>query len=116
MMKTAHELFKLLPESAREKAIANAKAEGTLYYEYKDLFDAISGSFTWFETPEGAEYWSDITYEIYRKPIVILVEHLKARTGELSTLIIRYDELDEIAKSIHFSAFEGGIKWEKETI
>lgn len=65
-MKTVYEWAQELPENVREKFLANVvEQEGERRLEYKalSLSNAIEGSFTWHESPEGFDFWNDIYSE-----------------------------------------------------
>jgi hypothetical protein len=52
-----------LPESCREKAIANARAyQGTEFDEATatGAQDALRGAFSWKDAPEGFDYWCGV--------------------------------------------------------
>jgi hypothetical protein len=61
-MKTVEEWFRLLPVSVRNKARTNAKNYGFgLKNEAPSLHVAITISFIWIRTPQGHDYWSEIS-------------------------------------------------------
>lgn len=59
-MKTAKEWFETLEEPYRTQAIEITSNEDMLNLEYEGLLYALYGSFTWFETPQGHEYWGKL--------------------------------------------------------
>lgn len=100
-MKTAREFFEYLPENIRTKAIANATLCCTIDENYESLEKAISGSFEWVDTPEGLLYWSGICKKVsLLYPMSLLLDKLKEHKGQLSTIIIRYEEVEKMAKSV----------------
>ena len=63
-MKTAREWFKELPDDIEKMAVENAEKcpDGNIIDEciFNDLPDAISGAFTWCETPQDYEFWQNV--------------------------------------------------------
>ena len=78
-MKTRETWFNMLKKEYRTKAFENIKryrSDFKIALEEKErsMWDAIAGAFYWAETPEGAEYWSDISYNPQN---YVLKKHLK---------------------------------------
>jgi hypothetical protein len=63
-MKTAREWFKELPDDIEKMAVENAEKcpDGIIIDDriFEDLSDAIEGSFTWIETPQGHDFWQNV--------------------------------------------------------
>ncbi len=59
-MRTAKQWFETLPQDVCEKAIRNTRPEN-LNEAYSDTFMALVESFNFKDSPEGAEYWYNIT-------------------------------------------------------
>ena len=57
-MKTIREWLEELPEPYRTQAINNT-SESVLMVEEESLSEAVTGAFSWWDSPEGLEYWSD---------------------------------------------------------
>jgi len=58
-MKTIRQWLETISdETVREKALRNQKNNGIEVFEI-DLAEAITGAFSWAESPEGGTFWSD---------------------------------------------------------
>ena len=57
-MKTIREWLEELPEPYRTQAIDNT-SESVLMIEKESLSEAVLVAFSWWDSPEGLEYWSD---------------------------------------------------------
>lgn len=55
-MKTIREWFNSMPEPYRTEALVNCSMED-LDKQKPTLKQALSGSFYWAKTPQGADYW-----------------------------------------------------------
>lgn len=68
MSKTISEWLQHLPVDIREKAIANCKADFKDNEEFNGMMklrdisvgEALASMFTWKNSPEGHDYWSEI--------------------------------------------------------
>ena len=63
-MKTFIEWFELLPEPYKTRAIRNANSQQRIDINIEcahSMFEAINQSMIWSNTPEGSEYWSELT-------------------------------------------------------
>jgi hypothetical protein len=64
-MKKISNWYKKLPEPARTEAL-NIVTYATSQLKVKSLYEALSGGFVWYESPQGRYYWEAIT-ESYEK-------------------------------------------------
>jgi DNA-binding transcriptional MocR family regulator len=60
--KTVREWLMTLPDGYRDRAIANMERECPEQAEVIEscFTEAISGAFTWMDTPEGSVFWIDV--------------------------------------------------------
>ena len=59
-MKKISNWYKELPEPERTEAL-NIVTYATSQVKVKSLYEALSGGFVWFESPQGRHYWEAIT-------------------------------------------------------
>lgn len=64
---TIKQWFSLLPPDIRERAIANTK-KAMLRFLDSSFSEAIKGAFIWESSPEGHEYWQEISEKHWGKP------------------------------------------------
>lgn len=60
MKKSVIEWFLHLPPDVAKKAIENKAKHSVKKIETETLASAISGSFGWFGSPEGPDYWESM--------------------------------------------------------
>ena len=60
MKKSVIEWFLYLPPDIAKRAIENKTKHSTEEVETETLASAISGSFGWFGSPEGGDYWESM--------------------------------------------------------
>ena len=55
--------YEFLPKDIARKATANTKnnPKASLYDKHGSLFDALKNSFNWVKSPEGVEYWKEVS-------------------------------------------------------
>jgi hypothetical protein len=66
MEKTVKEWLNELPEPYRSQAIENCDKECPEEFERRvgDAQSALCNSFTWDESPQGADYWVEIYFKL----------------------------------------------------
>lgn len=63
-MKTIREWLETLPDDIRDRALANVNAQrAELHMDLVEpsLSEAVHGAFSWLLTPEGCDYWFNVS-------------------------------------------------------